>query len=114
MSDRFEEVEEPKIRVARDMLIAGLIVCTFLLLRFSAWGPKQATGVVESSGAISVPKIAGGTREEAYVRLADGTLVFAYVVSGGPLSKGDKVFLLETHRLWGGAVYQVVGKESRH
>ena len=85
----------------------------FLLFRWSGSEPRRLAGVVESTGAISVAKIQGGTREEASIRLSDGTLVFAYVVSGGPLSEGDRVLLLEAHRPLGGPVYQVVGKERQ-
>ncbi|WP_036164657.1 hypothetical protein [Noviluteimonas dokdonensis] len=112
MTDRFADVEEPRSRIAVGILAAVLIVGVFLLFRWSGSEPRRLVGVVESTGSISVAKIQGGTREEAAVRLADGTLVLAHVVSGGPLSEGDRVLLLKAQRPLGGPVYQVVGKES--
>lgn len=113
MTDKFADLEQPKSRTFFDVLVLALIVGVFLLFRWSGSEPRRLDGVVESTGTISVAKIKGGTREEASVRLADGTLVFAVVVSGGPLSKGDKVLLLEASRPLGGPVYQVVGKRPQ-
>jgi hypothetical protein len=110
MTDKFEDAEAPKSHLGRGVIATMLIVGVFLLFRWSGAEPRRLAGVVESTGAVSVATIQGGTREEATVRLADGALVLAYVVSGGPLSKGDQVSLLVQDRLMGGPVYQVVGK----
>ena len=112
MTDKFEAVEEPKSRFIFGVLAVMLVVGVFLLFRWSGSEPRQVSGVVESTGSVSVAKVQGGTREEASVRLADGTLVFANVVAGGPLSKGERVLVLAQDRPLGGVVYQVVGKES--
>ena len=53
--------------------------------------PAELTGVVLSSGPISLSKNMGGTRELARVQLADGSVVSALVAAGGPLSQGDVV-----------------------
>jgi hypothetical protein len=114
MTDRFADVEVPKSRRIHGVLAVVLIVGVFLLFRWSGSEPTRLAGVVESAGPVSVAKIQGATREQASVRLADGTLVLAYVVSGGPLSEGDRVLLLEANRPLGGSVYQVVGKNPQH
>jgi hypothetical protein len=110
MTDKFADLEPPKPRFGLGVIAVVLIVGMFLLFRWSGSEPRRLSGVVESTGAVAAAKIQGATREEATIRLADGTLVLAYVVSGGPLSKGDQVSLLAQDRLMGGTVYQVVGK----
>lgn len=93
---------------------ACVLVGLFLAIRMPSGAPVSLVGVVQSSGSISVAKIQGGTREAASVLLPDGKVVTAYVVSGGPLSPGDKVRVLEQPRALGDSVYQVVAKETRH
>jgi len=87
---------------------------------------RRVVGVVQSSGAISLGKINGGTRETASIRLADGNVVLAYVnfggplpagegstLSSGPLSTGDSVTLLEQPRLLLPPSYEVIAKNTR-
>ena len=114
MADKFADLEEPKSRNVLGLLAVLLIVGIFLLFRWSGSAPRRVSGIVQSAGAIAVGRIGGGTQESATIRLADGTIVIAYVVSGGPLAPGDSVNLVEEHRPMGGPVYQVVGKEPRH
>ena len=59
---------------------------------------------------ISVARIAGGTRQAASVRLGDGSLVVAYVVSTNSVAPGESVELLVEPRLLGPTAYQIVGK----
>ena len=113
MTDKFEAAEEPGSRNVAGLLAVVFAVAVFLLFRWSTSSSTSMTGIVESSGTISVARIKGGTREAASVRLADGRIVEAYVVSGGPLSKGDAVYLVEQRRVLGGPVYQVVEKAVR-
>jgi hypothetical protein len=53
----------------------------------------ELTGVVQSSGPITLSRSMGGTRERAMVQLSDGSVVPALVGAGGPLSPGDRVVL---------------------
>ena len=114
MADKFAKLEQPKSRTLAGVLAVLFIVTVFLLFQWSGSAPTQLHGVVESAGAINLGRTSGGTRESAMVRLDDRTLVKAYVISGGPLTSGDKVALLEEHRLLGGPIYQVVAKDLSH
>jgi hypothetical protein len=111
MADKFADLEPSKWRNVFPILAVVLVVGAFLLFRWSGSAPVQVSGVVESAGAVSVAKISGGTRERATVRLTNGAVVFAFVASGGPLSPGDRVTLLEERRLLGGPVYQIVAQD---
>jgi hypothetical protein len=111
MTDKFADLEAPKSRVTSALLALFVAFGLFLFFRWSGSTSLPVTGVVESTGTISVAKIQGGTRKQASVRLEDGRLVFAYVVSGGPLAEGDRVRLVEQRRPLGGPVYQVVANQ---
>ena len=97
--------------------IAALLGAAILLSAYVAWhlpsgSPISHAGVVQTSGSISASRIKGGTREAATVLLADGTVVTAYVVSGGALSAGDRVRVLEQRALLGPSAFQVVAREA--
>jgi hypothetical protein len=111
MSDKFEELEESKWRNAPSVLAVLVLIVVVLLFRWSGTPATQLEGVVESGGALNLGKVAGGTREVATVRLDSGRVVAAYVVAGGPLSRGDHVSVLEETRIFGGPAYQVVAKQ---
>jgi hypothetical protein len=72
---------------------------------------NQVAGIVLSSGAIARGKAQGGTREAATVRLPSGRIVSAMVISGGPLSPGAHVTLLERARLVGGPTYDIIAAD---
>jgi hypothetical protein len=88
-----------------------LLLGSFVAVRVPSGTAVGKVGVVQSSGAISVAKVQGGTREVAAVLLTDGNVVTAYVTAGGPLAPGDRVKLLEQPRTFGGPLYQVVAKD---
>ena len=116
MSDKFARLEYgPRVGAAFGVLVVlALIGIFFSLMRWPSGAPRQVTGTVQASGAISAERVAGGTREAASVRLESGNLIMAQVAEGGPLAPGDKVRLVEQSRLLGGPVYQVVAKVAGH
>jgi len=111
MRDKFADLEEPKFETAK--LFFGLLVLLAIFLAYSWSGATAVTvsGVVQSAGSATFGKIMGGTRQIASVRLADGTIVQAYVVSDNLVSPGDNVELLQEHRLLGGSTFQIVAKK---
>ena len=96
------------------IIAAVLFVGLFLASRWPASAPRSLTGTVQNSGSVSVARVQGGTQSAASVRLSNGNLVTAYVVSGGPVTPGDKVRLLEQANLFGAPVYQIVAKVGSH
>jgi hypothetical protein len=87
---------------------------------------RKVVGVVQSSGTFNLGKINSGTHETASIRLADGSVVLAYVNFGGtlpagegatlpsgPLSAGDAVTLLEQPRLLRPPSYEIIAKNTR-
>jgi hypothetical protein len=112
MSDKFAALEESKWRIALAVLPVLFLLTVLILFQWSGAPSNAATGIVESAGAVSVARISGATREAASIRLSNGSLVIAQVLSGGPLAPGDHVRLLEEHRIIGGPAYQVVAKKS--
>ncbi len=112
MKDKFAALESPSWP---GVLVGGfsvivLIAVFFVVFRWPTAAPEPVTGTVESSGAVSVARVSGATREAASIRLDDGRLVIAQVGGGGPLSPGDKVRLLEQSRILGEPAFQVVAK----
>jgi hypothetical protein len=114
MTDKFANLEDQsKIgTVAGCVLVLAIIGVFFVLVRWPAAAPRSVTGTVQTSGAVSVARVAGGTREAASVRLENGNLVIAQVGANGPFAPGDKVRLIEQSRFMGGPAYQVVAKVS--
>jgi hypothetical protein len=113
MTDKFAAIEPSKVDVLAGVLAACLVVGGgFVLLNWSGSTPRPLSGVVQSVGPISVSRVHGATQEAASVRLPNGSLVTAYVASGGPISPGDTVRILEQPRLVGWPSYEVVSKES--
>ena len=115
MKDKFATLESRSKAgtIIGVLSIAGLIAVMYALFWCPAKAPRSVTGTVQSSGAVSVARVSGATREAASVRLDDGTVVTAQVAGGGPLAPGDRVRLLEQSRLLAGPAYQVVSKVSR-
>ena len=95
------------------LTIAGIIAVFYVMFRWPASPPRSVIGIVETSGAVSVARVSGATREAVSIRLDSGKLVIAQVSNGGPLSPGDRVRLLEQSRLLVGPAYQVVSKVPR-
>jgi hypothetical protein len=112
MSDKFAALEESKWRITLGVLPVLFLLTVLILFQWSGAPSTPVTGIVESAGAVSVARISGATREAASIRLSNGSLVIAQVLSGGPLAPGDHVRLLEEHRVLGGPAYQVVAKDS--
>jgi hypothetical protein len=109
------DFDEPRKKGLLGVVVGACVLLgLFLAIRMPSGAPINLVGVVQSSGSISVAKIQGGTREAASVVLSDGNVVTAHVISGGPLSPGDKVRVLEQRRMLGSSVYQVVAKEIRY
>jgi hypothetical protein len=113
MRDKFADLEEPKSRTLVGALLGLVFVSLFLAFLWSGSAPRHTQGIVQSSGWISVARIAGGTRQAASVRLSDGGLVVAAVVSTQSVRPGDSVEVLVEPRLLGPPAYQVVGKLSK-
>ena len=114
MLDKFAIVEESKGELWLGAIFVLFLVSVIFCFRWSGATSIRVAGIVESSGPINLGKMSGGTREIASVRLTNGALVSAPVVSGGPLTAGDTVTLLEEPKSIGVSAYQVVGKEQPH
>ena len=114
MTDKFAylETRSKAGTIAGCLLMLAIIGIFFVLMRWPAAPPRSVTGIVETSGAVSVARVEGATREAASVRLDNGHLVIAAVGADGPLAPGDKVRLIEQSRFLGGPAYQVVAKVS--
>src|SRR4051812_35503692 len=113
MVDKFAALEPSKIGVFAGVLAACLIVVGgFVLFNWSSNAPRSLSGVVQGVGTISVARSQGATQEAAPVRLSNGALVTAYVVSGDPIAPGDAVRVLEQPRLVGWPSYEIVARES--
>jgi hypothetical protein len=112
MTDKFADLEEPKFRRWVGVVVVALLLAAFFVFRWSGSTPNRVAGVVEATGPVSVARVSGATREVASVRLGNGLVVSAPVASGGPLSPGDKVILLEEPRFLVSPAYQVVGKDT--
>ena len=114
MRDKFANCEEPSRigTVVGALMVCAVIGVFFLLFRWPAAAPESETGVVQTSGAVSVSGYKGGTREAVSVRLDNGKFVMASVGSSGPFAPGDKVRLIEQSRFVGGPAYLVVAKEA--
>jgi hypothetical protein len=110
MRDKFAQLERPSFRTLSKVAWFLLFVAALLGLTWSGAQPTQANGIIESIGSASYGRTHGGTQAAASVRLGDGTVVVASIVSGGPYVPGDSIHLLKERRLLGGAVYQVVAK----
>ena len=115
MKDEFAALEsQSRVGTIIGVLsIAVAIAVMYVMFWWPAKAPRSVTGTVQASGAVSVARVSGATREAASVRLDDGTIVMAQVAGGGPLAPGDRVQLLEQSRLLVGPAYQVVSKTSR-
>ena len=114
MRDKFAVLERPSPRTVLSVLGFLLLVVIALAYTWSGTAPVPVSGVVQSAGTASYGRIRGGTKQVASVLLSDGTVVPAYVVSGGLVSVGDNVRVLKERRLFGGSTYQVIAKGSRN
>ena len=94
--------------------VVVVLVAVYLAWHLPSGGPISHTGVVQTSGSIGASRIKGGTQEAALVLLENGAVVTAYVASGGALSAGDHVRVLEQKALLGPSAFQVVAKEPGH
>ena len=110
MSDKFADLEEPKSRSKLFFMIALVLFGIFVVYRWSTSDFQPLHGKVESVDTASVAKASGPAVETASVRLSDGSLVEAEVVSGGPLSIGDQVRLVVRPASALGTPYEVVAK----
>ena len=106
--------ESPKLS------FAGLVfaLCAFVAFYFArampSGDPTSTTGVIEITGNVSYTKQPLGTSQAASVRLSNGAVVYAYVISGGPYSPGDSVAIRQQQYLIGPPSYQVIAKNSAH
>jgi hypothetical protein len=89
-----------------------LLLVLYVAFKIPLGGPTRFIGTVSSTGTENVAKVKGGTREFALVDLADGRVVSAAVIAGGPLAAGDVVVVLEQRAFLGPPAYQVVDKTS--
>ena len=111
MGDPFAKLERPSLSTV--LRVIGLFVLVAYALAYGWIGNEAVpvTGVVQSVGPSSFGKYQGGTQQAASVRLADGSLVQAYVISGGLVSAGERVQMYKEARLFGAmTTYQIVAK----
>ena len=99
-------------------VVAAWLVLSLAFKHYPAAAPpKMTVGIVQSSRAHSFGKLQDGWRETATVRLADGKLVLAVVlsdfISDRPLSTGDVVTISEQPRMGEGPIYKVVARSKR-
>jgi hypothetical protein len=89
-----------------------LVIAAVFLAPKLPWGASHTVdGIVESAGPLNFGKYSGGgVREVATVRLSNGQIVTTGVSSGGPLSPGDHVAVLEQPHLVGPSAFVVVAK----
>ena len=110
MSDKFAELEEPKSRSKMVFGLGIVILVIFAIYRWSTTDWQPLHGTVESVGASSITQTSGPATANASVRLPDGSLVEAEIISGGPLTVGDQVRLVVRPNSAIGTPYEVVGK----
>jgi hypothetical protein len=109
---------DDKISLRSILLIVGAFVVAGLLTINSVYFPqtRELSGVVQNLGSVDSgigQGRGGGNREYASIKLQSGTIVLARVVSGGVLSVGENVKVLEQKRFIGPAIFQVVSIEPR-
>ena len=110
MSDKFADLEESKFR---KKLIFGIVIVLFVILVGYRWSKSDwqpLHGKVESVDTSSIADASGSAVQTASVRLSNGSLVVAEVVSGGPLSVGDQVRLVVRPASATGNPYEVIAK----
>ena len=90
------------------------LLALVLTIQYYPGSPRARTvlGVVRSSGAVAASGVNGGVREVATIKLVDGNVVLADVLSGGPLSAGDAVTVLAQPHMFGMPSYEVVVKNN--
>lgn len=110
MSDKFADLEDPKSRSRMVLVLAAAVLGIFVIYRWSTSDWQPLHGTIESVDASNVAKATGPAVETASVRLPDGSLVVAEIVSGGPLSAGDQVRLVVRPNSSTGTPYEVVAK----
>ena len=110
MSDKFADLEEPKSRSRLVLVLAVVLLGILVVYRWSTSDFQPLHGKVESIDAPGIAKASGPGVETVSVRLPDGSLVAAEVVSGGPLSVGDQVRLVVRPATTVGTPYEVVAK----
>ena len=110
MSDKFADLEESRSRSKFVLVLGVVLLGIFVVYRWSTTDWQPLHGQVESVDAASVGNAPGHTVETASVRLSDGSLVEAEVISGGPLSVGDQVRLVVKPTSAIGTPYEVVAK----
>ena len=93
----------------------ALAVALLAIIAVFAWwralsSGAMVKGVVVSTGAVSVGRACGATRQLASVQLSDGSVTYAFVDSGGPLAPGTRVSLQRQGLPCDGVMYEVVGR----
>jgi hypothetical protein len=95
--------------------VKGIALAVVLLAAVASWAfwrtltsGAMVSGIVVSTGAVSVGRVCGGTREVASVRLPDGRVVYASVDSGRPLLQGTHVSLQKQGSQCNPVTYEVV------
>jgi len=95
--------------------VKGVAFAVVLLAAPASWAlwrtlssGAMVSGIVVSTGAVSVGRVCGGTREVASVRLPDGRVAYAFVDSVGPLLPGTHVSLQKQWSQCNPVTYEVV------
>ena len=110
MSDKFAELEKSKSHSKFALVLGVVLLGIFAVYRWSTTDWQPLHGSVESLNASSVASVSEPKVETASVRLPDGSLVEAKIVSGGPLAVGDQVRLVVKPAASTGTPYEVVAK----
>jgi hypothetical protein len=102
---------EYKLHIALAFLFAFGLYIIHLMSYWTFSPPVYLVGTVQTSGPVSVSRLAGGTAEVASVKLADGRVVFAGVAQpSGPLKPGDQVKVIERDFWFSPPAYGVISK----
>jgi len=113
MSKYFEALRNARTVLAI-VVICALLVLVLTMKYYPGLVPSRTVvGVVQSSGIVPAAGENQDGLEVATIQLADGDMVLADVIFGGPLSRGDVVTLTEQPRLLNSPNYEVMAKSSR-
>ena len=104
MKDKFADLEEPKNRTLPTALGILALMAAMFALHLSRIEPIEISGIIESTD---------DSKRSSSVRLDNGTVVTASLPTNGAVSKGERVVVIETTRVFGAPDYQVAGKGQR-
>ena len=95
-------------------IFIALVLGIPIALKWPASAPQPTDGIVVALEYLAAPKLAGGSRPVASVRLNNGQQVVANVSPDVRIAQGDNVHLLRIERLLSPTVFVIVAKVSSH